>query len=60
MNHYYRQVIISIKKQLTVDFRSDCSECIDRWVSIFVYFFCIKMNIPAVSRESGAPMWVCA
>ena len=34
---------------MTVDYRWDCDEGINRWVIIF----CIKMNIPAVSRGSG-------
>ena len=56
MNIYYKQVIILIKKHLTVDFRWDCNEGINRWVLIV----CIKMNIPTVIRGSGAPMLVCA
>ena len=52
MKYYYKQVVILIKKHLTVDFGLDFNEGINRWVFIFY----IKMNIPAVSRVSGARM----
>ena len=55
MNYYYKQVIILIKKHLTVDFRWNCNEGINR----LVFIFCIKMKIPAVGRGSGAPTLVC-
>ena len=53
MNYYYKQVIILIHKHLTVEFRWDCNEGINRWV----FIFCIIMNIPAVNRGPDAPMW---
>ena len=37
--NYYKQVIILIKKHLTVDFRWDCNEGINRCVFISVYFW---------------------
>ena len=49
-------LIISTKKHLTVDYRWDFNEGINRWV----FIFCTKMKIPAVSRGSGEQMWVCA
>ena len=33
--YYYKQVIILIKKHLTVNLRWDCNEGSNRWVSIF-------------------------
>ena len=67
MNYYYKEVIISIRKPLTVDFRWDCNEGVNRWVFVFAYFL-HQMNIPAVSRVTGhqcgivprAQMWDCA
>ena len=56
MNYYCKQVIILTKKLLTVDFGWDCNEGMYRCV----FIFCIEMNIPAVSRGSGASMWVCS
>ena len=42
VNYYYKQVIILVKKHLTVDLRWDCNEDINRWELIFVYFFALK------------------
>ena len=56
MNYCYKQVIILVKKHLTVDFRKDCNEGINKWVLIF----CFEVNIAAVGRGSGESMWVCA
>ena len=56
VNYYYNQVIILIKKHLTVDFIWDCNEGVNRCV----FIFCIKMNISAVSRGCWAPISVCA
>ena len=38
MNYYYKQVIILIKKHLTVDFRWDCNEGVNTLVFSVVYF----------------------
>ena len=56
VNHYYIQVIILVKKNITGDLRWDCNEGMNRRV----FIFCIKMKIPAVSSGSGPPMLVCA
>ena len=29
-------------------------------MGVYLYIFCIEVNIPVVSRGSGAPMLVCA
>ena len=59
MNYYYEQLLISVKKHFTVDFRWDSNEGRNRCVFIF-FIFCIKMYIAAVNRGCGTPMWVCA
>ena len=59
MNYYYKQVIISIKKHLIVDFRWDCNEGVSRLVFILT-MFSIEINIPAVSSGFGAPICACA
>ena len=58
MNYYYKQVTILVKKHLTVDCRLVCNDGVKRCVFIFIYS--IKINIPAVSRGSGALTCACA
>ena len=40
MNYYCKQVIILIKKHITVDFSWDCNEGVNIWV--FINFFAFK------------------